>query len=115
MADWVVQRAGSAEEFSALAGPLLSRHPVQANVLLTVLASALAGRQPVGGTTWLVVRDPAGRVIGFFAPITMELADRYARAAAQAYPVKDLRKGDPNGKGYTTAEVLEHLKSLEPK
>jgi hypothetical protein len=64
MNDWTVQRAGSAEEFSALAGPLLSRHPVQANVLLTVLAQALAGRFPFGEPLWLVACDPAGRAGG---------------------------------------------------
>lgn len=64
MTGWDVERAGSAEQFSALAGPLLSRHPVEANVLLTVLTSALAGRHPAGGTTWLVVRDPAGEPAG---------------------------------------------------
>jgi GNAT superfamily N-acetyltransferase len=64
MDDWTVQRAGGAEEFSALAGPLLSRHPVAANVLLTVLDHALAGRFPFGEPLWLLARDPAGRVGG---------------------------------------------------
>ena len=46
------------------------------------------------------VCDEAGRVLGFFAPVSMELADKYAQAAAQLYPVKQRRSK-------TTAEVLE--------
>jgi predicted GNAT family acetyltransferase len=61
---WQVARAGSAEEFSALAGPFLSRHPVESNVALTLLAAALDRRFPFGEPLWLLVRDPDGEVAG---------------------------------------------------
>ena len=61
----------------------------------------------------VAVSDAAGRVVGFFAPVGMELAPQYAAGAAQIYPRKDAHKANDNGKRYTTAEVLEHLKSLE--
>jgi hypothetical protein len=72
----------------------------------------LAGSLTAGGTL-VEVKDPTGKVIGFFAPVTMEYAEKYAQAAGQFYPVKDLPKS--NGRTYTTAEVLEHLRSLEQK
>jgi hypothetical protein len=74
----------------------------------------LAGSLACGGEL-VAVKDPAGKVIGFFAPISMELADQYVAMASRYYPIKDMPKLNPNGKAYTTAEVLEHLKSLEPK
>jgi hypothetical protein len=61
----------------------------------------------------VAVRDATGRVIGFFAPVCIEHAPQYASGAAQLYPHKDAHKADDNGKRYTTAEVLAHLKSLE--
>jgi hypothetical protein len=62
--------------------------------------------------TLVEVRDAAGRVIGFFAPVTMELAEKYASAAGQLYPVKP---GSVSAmrRPKTTAEVLEHLRTLE--
>lgn len=73
---------------------------------------ALAGSLTKGGKL-VEIKDTTGKVIGFFAPVTMEYADKYAQAAGQLYPVKDLPK--PNGRTYTTAEVHEHLRSLEQK
>ena len=61
----------------------------------------------------VAIADAGGRVVGFFAPIGMDQAAHYAAAAAHAYPLKDARQSDDNGKRYTTAEVLAHLKSLE--
>lgn len=72
----------------------------------------LAGSLVASGSL-VEVKDAAGTVIGFFAPVTMELADKYAQAAGRYYPIKDLPK--PVGKAYTTAEVLEHLRSLGQK
>lgn len=60
----------------------------------------------------VAVSDPAGKVVGFFAPVGMELARDYAAAAAQIYPEKDAHKLNDDGRRYTTAEVLDHLKSL---
>ena len=50
------------------------------------------------------VLDSAGRLVGFFTPAPPE--EEIARMNAR------LSEG-PNGPVYTTAEVLEHLRSLE--
>jgi hypothetical protein len=59
------------------------------------------------------IRDPTGRVIGFFAPVSVEHADLYAQAAAQVDPTEIQRRKAAGGKPHTTQEVLDHLKSLE--
>jgi hypothetical protein len=58
------------------------------------------------------VRDADGRVIGFFAPVALEHAARYAEAAAQTDPLA-ARKPAREGPTKTTAEVLDQLRSLE--
>ena len=59
------------------------------------------------------IRDASGRVIGFFAPVSVERADLYAQAAAQVDPTEIQRRKEPGRKTHTTQEVLDHLKSLE--
>ena len=59
------------------------------------------------------IRDPSGKVIGFFAPIAVEHAQHYANAAARIDPAAIQRAKEEKGPGRTTAEVLQHLKSLE--
>jgi hypothetical protein len=59
------------------------------------------------------IRDSAGAIIGFFAPVSLEHAHLYAKAAAQINPQEIQRRKDKQGKYYTTQEVLDHLKSLE--
>lgn len=96
MTGWTVERAGSAETFSALAGPLLSRHPVEANVPLSVLRLELDGRNPWGATDWLLVRDPDGDVAGaamrtvgypmFLPPLPDPAVDALAGWALAAMP-----------------------------
>lgn len=57
----------------------------------------------------VAVTDASGAVIGFFAPVKQEYAEQYAEMAARAsVAYKDGRRP------MTTAEVTEHLKSLEP-
>jgi hypothetical protein len=60
-----------------------------------------------------VVRDEDGTVLGFFAPVALEHAARYAEAAANIDPTLHKRRTE-NGPNRTTAEVLEYLKSLGP-
>ena len=61
-----------------------------------------------------VVRDADGTVLGFFAPVALEHAARYAEAAASIDPTLHKRQAK-DGPTRTTAEVLEHLKSLESR
>jgi GNAT superfamily N-acetyltransferase len=56
MSGWTVERVGQVREFSALAGPLLHRQPIEANVMLTWMEGVLAGRTPDPGDTWLLLR-----------------------------------------------------------
>jgi hypothetical protein len=58
------------------------------------------------------IRDGEGKVVGFFAPVSLENAARYASAAARIDRAElERRKAEENG-GYTTREVFEHLKTL---
>lgn len=59
------------------------------------------------------VRDGTGNVIGFFAPVTIEHAARYADAAAHLNPKEIKQAKEGNGPGRSTAEVLQRLQSLE--
>jgi hypothetical protein len=70
------------------------------------LASLIAANRMVA------VSDSTGQVVGFFAPIAMPLAAEYATAAATIYPTKDAHRNAPRGKGRTTAEVCDYLRSL---
>ena len=59
------------------------------------------------------IRDAGGKVIGYFAPAGQEEALLYLEAARQ-FDVEEMKRRKESGqKGYTTREVLEHLKSLE--
>jgi hypothetical protein len=60
------------------------------------------------------IRDDGGKVIGFFAPISVEKAHLYAGAAARIDPVEIERRKAEKGQDRTTKEVFEHLKSLTP-
>jgi hypothetical protein len=62
--------------------------------------------------TLVEVRDAKGTVIGFFAPVSLEHAARYAQAAASTQPLSHNR-GSKDGSSRTTGEVLDHLKTLE--
>ena len=57
------------------------------------------------------VRDGSGKVIGFFAPSSMQHAAQYAKAAAQTDRTAIQRAKEENGPNRTTAEVLERLRS----
>jgi hypothetical protein len=59
------------------------------------------------------VRDSSGRVVGFFAPVTMDRARLFALAAAQTDPAEVRRRKEAGGKTHTTQEVVDHLHSLE--
>jgi hypothetical protein len=59
--------------------------------------------------TLVAVRDSSGTVIGFFAPVSLEHAARYAEAAAAIAPLAH-KRSPKEGPSRTTAEVLEHLR-----
>ena len=59
------------------------------------------------------IRDAAGNVIGFFAPVSVERAHLYAQAASQIDPQEMHKRKEAGGKTHTTQEVLDHLKALE--
>lgn len=59
------------------------------------------------------IRDAAGNVIGFFAPIALEHAANYANAAAHIDPLKVKQTKEAGNKTYSTQQVLEKLGSLE--
>lgn len=59
------------------------------------------------------IRDADGHVIGYFTPASAREAELYSRAAAALDPEEMKRRKNSGEKGYTTAEVLQHLNSLE--
>lgn len=59
------------------------------------------------------VRGEAGTVIGFFAPVALEHAPRYAAAAA--IDPMAAKRAAKEGPGKTTAEVLDYLHTLESR
>jgi hypothetical protein len=59
------------------------------------------------------IRDSSGKVIGFFAPSSMQHAAQYAKAAAQTDRAVIQRAKEESGPNRTTAEVLERLRALE--
>jgi hypothetical protein len=65
-------------------------------------------------TTLVEVRDESGRVIGFFAPVSLEHASRYVVAASSIDPSTSKQLNSDN-KSRTTAEVIERLESMEKR
>ncbi len=58
------------------------------------------------------IRDPGGKVIGFYAPVSRKDAASSVRALAQIDRAELERRKQSKEKGYTTAEVFEHLLTL---
>jgi hypothetical protein len=58
------------------------------------------------------VHDSDGKLLGYFSPATSSKAAAYAEAAAHFDPAEMKRRKSSNEREYSTAEVLEHLKSL---
>lgn len=58
------------------------------------------------------IRDAGGKVVGFFAPIALPQAGRYANAAAHIDPTEIARRKSAKENGHTTREVFEHLLTL---
>jgi hypothetical protein len=60
------------------------------------------------------VRDAAGNVLGFFAPIAQEHARSYAEGAGRLDPLELERRKSNKELGRTTEQVFEHLLSITP-
>lgn len=59
------------------------------------------------------IRDAGGKLLGFFVPAGQEEAVLY-REAASHFDAEEMKRRKQSGaKGYSTREVLEHLRSLE--
>lgn len=59
------------------------------------------------------IRDTDGNVIGYFTPAGHHEVLLYRDAAAHLDPDEMKRRKESGAKGFTTNEVLEHLKSTE--
>ena len=59
------------------------------------------------------IRDADGNVIGYFTPAGHHEALLYRDAAAHLDPDEMKCRKESGAKGFTTNEVLEHLKSIE--
>lgn len=59
------------------------------------------------------IRDSAGNVVGYYTPASQQEAGLYARARQQFDVDEMKRRKESGGRGYTTAEVIDHIRSLE--
>ncbi|HMT21692.1 MAG TPA: hypothetical protein PKE20_10690 [Promineifilum sp.] len=58
------------------------------------------------------VHDSEGRLLGYFSPVYSANAAEYEAIAARNDTEEMKRRREYDGKWFSTAEVLEHLKSL---
>jgi hypothetical protein len=58
------------------------------------------------------IRDPEGKVVGFFAPVSVNHALQYAQVAARIDRAELARRKASEKTGRTTREVFERLKTL---
>jgi hypothetical protein len=58
------------------------------------------------------VHDSDGKLLGYFSPVESAHAAEYDAIAASNDPEEMKRRREHQGKWFSTAEVLEHLKSL---
>lgn len=73
-----------------------------------------AVRSKLSGVDALVeIRDEEGSLLGYFTPACLGTAEDYRRARAHFDPDEIKRRKQSNEPCYTTAEVLQHLASLE--
>jgi hypothetical protein len=59
------------------------------------------------------IRDGSGKLIGFFAPLSLPHPATYANATAHIDPRGIQRRKDTEQEGRPTQDVLARLKSLE--
>ncbi len=98
-----VTLTGSAQEFSAAAGPWLAAHALGANVVATVLAAVLSGERSYDDQSWAVVRDGSGEVVGAamhtapYPPYVPDMPAAAAAALAEAWHAAGRRPPGVNG------------------
>lgn len=61
------------------------------------------------------VRDADGRLLGVFRCMTPQAAELYQQALDTVDPEELQRLANDDGPRYTTREVVDYLKSLEPQ
>lgn len=80
--------------------------------MITVNADAAMVEKLLKADGLAEVRDPGGNVVGFFAPVSLNHAPQYARAAASIDREELARRKASRPTGRTTREVFERLKGL---
>jgi hypothetical protein len=60
------------------------------------------------------IRDSSGHILGYYAPVAESEKLLYVQAAAHFDPHEIQRRKESEQQDFTLAEVLEHVKSLEP-
>jgi hypothetical protein len=83
------------------------------STMITVTADAALGETLSKLDKPAEIRDEGGHVIGYFAPAGQPKSLLYLQAAAHFNPEEMQRRKNSGERGYSTAEVLEHLNSLE--
>jgi hypothetical protein len=58
------------------------------------------------------VREPSGRIIGYYAPRSLERAKNHAKLATRFDPAEIEKRAKSKKRGYTTKEVFQHLQTL---
>jgi hypothetical protein len=81
--------------------------------ILTADGSHLDWLRQANGPT--EIRDPQGRLIGFYAPTAAEGVPEHLRPASEADLPELRRRQATEGRGVTTRELFEYLKSITPE
>jgi len=81
---------------------------------MSTLTADDALRMQLGKLTELTeIRDAGGQLIGYYTPASRGHSAAYAEAASNIDPQEMLRRKASGKGGYTTKQVLDHLKTLE--
>jgi hypothetical protein len=78
----------------------------------TVIVDAATAAQLDKQRGEVEVRTPDGRLVGLFTPLREATAEDY-EWARQQFTVEEIEAARQEPGGFTTAQVLEHLRQLE--
>jgi hypothetical protein len=79
---------------------------IQLTITNEVVKRIAAGKELVE------LRDPDGKTLGYFAPVTEEYARRLEAHLCEIDPVELKRRRESSGPHHTTEEVFEYLLTL---
>lgn len=65
-----------------------------------------------GVTERTEIRDPDGKLLGYFTPMSQEIAEKYERAKKLFDPAEAKRRKELEGERLTTEQVITKLKAL---